>query len=123
MTNPIPTGTSCTVTEPDPPDGYDLVDISPGQVTVTEGPDPVAVTVTNQRSIGQLRITKEIVGAPSGASTTFSAHVDCDPGAAYDRDVTLTVTPPATEASSADFDIPVGVSARSLNPTSPPGGR
>ncbi|MBO0844195.1 MAG: hypothetical protein J2P22_02110 [Nocardioides sp.] len=108
-TTPIPSGTVCRVTEPNPPDGYQLVDISPSSVTVPAGSIPVSVMVTNRRILGQLQITKVLEGDPAGASTTFTAHVDCEPGTTYDRDVTLTVTPPATQVSSDVFDIPTGV--------------
>ena len=66
-TGPIPTGTTCTVSEPDPPPGYELVDISPSQVVVTDGPDPVEVTVTNERLLGELTVTKVLDGDPAGA--------------------------------------------------------
>ena len=43
-------------------------------------------------------------------STTFSAHVDCEPGDDYDTDVAITVVPPATQQSSDPLAIPVGLS-------------
>jgi hypothetical protein len=116
VTSPIPSGTVCRITEPTPPDGYELVDISPSQVTVPAGDTPVSVTVTNRRTLGQLQIPKVLDGAPAGASTTFTAHVDCRPGATYDRDVTLTVTPPATAVSSDPFDVPTGVECTVTEP-------
>jgi hypothetical protein len=116
VTTPIPSGTVCRVTEPNPPDGYRLVDISPGSVTVPAGTPPASVTVTNQRILGQLQVTKVLDGNPAGASTTFTAHIDCEPGVAFDRDVTLTVTPPATQVSSDVFDIPTGMACTVSEP-------
>lgn len=120
-TRPIPTGTSCTVSEPDPPPGYELVAVSPSQVSVTEGPTPVGVTVTNQRLLGQLTVTKVLDGVSAGASTTFTAHVDCEPGDTYDSDVTLAVTPPATQQTSDPLAIPVGLRCTVTEPEIPTG--
>jgi len=120
-TRPIPVGTSCTVSEPDAPPGYELVEVTPAQVLITEGPVPVEVTVTNRRLLGQLTVTKILDGVPAGASTTFTAHVDCEPGDAYDADVTMTVTPPATQASSDPLPIPVGLACEVTEPEIPTG--
>jgi hypothetical protein len=120
-TGAIPTGTSCTVSEPDPPPGYELVDIIPSSVVVTAGPDPVEVTVTNRRLIGELTVTKVLDGAPAGADTTFAAEVDCEPGDTYDTQLELTVTDPATQASSAPLPIPVGLTCTVTEPDVPDG--
>ena len=76
-TDPIPSGTVCTITEPDPPPGYELVSIEPSSVEVL-ATQTVDVTVTNARQIGELVVTKVIEGEVAGASSTFPVDVDCD---------------------------------------------
>jgi len=106
-TDPIPSGTACTITEPTPPPGYELVTITPSEVVVGAG-DTVGVTVTNTRQVGELVVTKVIVGEVAGASSTFPIVVDCDVDA-YDSTFELTVPGGATEVSSVPLPIPVGV--------------
>ena len=106
-TDPIPSGTRCTITEPTAPPGYQRLSITPSE-PVVPADDTVTVTVTNTRQTGELVVTKVIVGAVAGASTTFPIAVNCDADA-YDEAFNLTVPGGATEVSSAPLEIPVGV--------------
>ena len=77
QTGEIPTLLECTISEPNPPPGWDVT-IDPETVVVADGA-PVQVTVTNARQIGELVVTKVIEGEVAGASTTFPITVDCQP--------------------------------------------
>jgi hypothetical protein len=107
-TDPIPSGTSCRMTEPSPPDHYELVSIVPTEVVV-QVDESVSVTVTNERLSGSLTVTKVIEGTVGTATTTFPVAVDCTPGTAYDQTAEVTVTPPDTTASVTFDDIPSGL--------------
>ena len=76
QTGEIPTLLECTISEPNPPPGWDVT-IDPDTVVVQDG-TPVQVTVTNTRQTGELVVTKVIEGEVAGASTTFPIAVDCD---------------------------------------------
>jgi hypothetical protein len=102
----IPTGVTCTVTEDTIPDGWTLDTIEPGTVVVGPG-DPVQVTVTNRRLTGGIAITKTLIGPVDGASTTFSALLDCD-GSAFDQKVVVTATQ-ANPGTALIDGIPVGM--------------
>jgi uncharacterized repeat protein (TIGR01451 family) len=77
---PLPTGAECTVTETQD-QGAASVGISPSQpVTITEGPTPVEVTISNTFQIGQLTVQKDLAGSaaqllPPG--TAFTVEVSC----------------------------------------------
>ena len=94
LVGPIPSGVTCTVTEPTTPDGWSLADIDPASVVIGTNPDvPVSVTVTNERDLGTIAVEKVAVGEPAGSDPTATIQVDC-PGTAYDQ--TLTVPPGET---------------------------
>ena len=55
----LPVGSSCTVTEPSLPAGWELVGIEPAQpveITATEGNEPIQVIVTNRRGAPSLNV-------------------------------------------------------------------
>jgi uncharacterized repeat protein (TIGR01451 family) len=104
----IPSGVSCTVTEPAVPAGWKLKAVEPaGAVTLAADKD-VAVKVTNTRTTGVITVTKVLDGAPNGASTDFTFDVDC-PGTAYDQTLMVKV-PQGTNASATTSAIPTGLS-------------
>ena len=74
----INSGLSCVVTEDVVPAGWALTSISPSPAVI--GGEPVTVTVTNTRTVGDLVIKKVVVGDIAGASTEFKVNVDCAPG-------------------------------------------
>jgi hypothetical protein len=126
LTGDIPTGTQCTITETGIPAGWSLVSIIPGTVTVSKGtPADVSSTITNARDVGKIKIHKTVVGDPAGASTDFTAHVDC-PGTAYDQDVALNAgngwtgltgnIPTGVQCTVTEVDIPAGWSFGSMTP-------
>lgn len=67
----VPTGATCTVTEPSVPEGWTFEDISPATVTVVDdAQQQVNVTVTNERQQGQLTVLKvDGSGAPLAGAT------------------------------------------------------
>jgi uncharacterized repeat protein (TIGR01451 family) len=82
---PLPVGSTCTIVETET-QGADPVQIDPpggtdtGEITITDDPDPVLVTVTNTFNPAALVIRKEITGPgapllPTG--TEFTARVVC----------------------------------------------
>ena len=106
MLGPIASGSTCTVSEDDVPDGWTLEGVEPETVIIGDDPDqPVAVTVTNQRDTGAIHVVKEIDGQIAGAGTDFTVHIDC-PGTEFDTDVSLTV-PDDNEATVPD--LPTGM--------------
>jgi uncharacterized repeat protein (TIGR01451 family)/LPXTG-motif cell wall-anchored protein len=108
VTGDIPTGLECAITEPTVPAGWTLKSIQPGSVTVTEGtPEAVQVVVTNVRDLGRITVTKNLVGAANGASTSFTFDVDC-PGTVYDETLTIAVTN-GSSASATTKLIPTGL--------------
>src|SRR6185369_6089227 len=89
-----------------------------GVVTVSEGtPETVSVTITNERLLGKLKIEKVVSGDVAGASTSFTAHVDC-PGTAYDQDVALNE---GNGWVNVTGDIPTGLACTVTEPTVPAG--
>jgi uncharacterized repeat protein (TIGR01451 family) len=113
VTGNIPTGLACTVTEPAAgiPAGWVLTGLVPadGVVTVSAGtPETVSVTITNERVLGKITVTKNLVGAANGASTSFTFDVDC-PGTAYDQSLVVNVIN-GSSASATTGLIPTGVS-------------
>ncbi len=88
----VPTGVHCTVSEPTVPAGWDPqgITIAPSSFTIQEGGQVVKVEVTNTRLFGRITVTKNLVGAPNGASTSFTFDVDCA-GTAYDQSLTINV--------------------------------
>jgi uncharacterized repeat protein (TIGR01451 family)/LPXTG-motif cell wall-anchored protein len=111
----IPTGTVCTVTEDDNPLFSTTVDPDGGEVTI--GADTSTVTFTNTRRLGKIAIEKVMSGDVAGASTSFTAHVDC-PGTAYDQDVHLNEGNGWVEVTG---DIPTGLECTVSEPTVPAG--
>src|SRR6185369_6194139 len=112
VTGDIPTGLACTVTEPAAgiPAGWVLKGTVPadGVVTVSEGtPETVSVTITNQRVLGRITVTKVLDGAANGATTSFTFDVDC-PGTAYDQSLVVNVTN-GSSASATTSEIPTGL--------------
>ena len=59
-----------------------------GSIKALSKCDEFTATVNNTRDLGKIKIKKVLSGDPAGASTSFTAHVDC-PGTAYDQDVAL----------------------------------
>ena len=91
---PIPSGVSCTVTEPTTPEGWTRVSIEPGMVVIgTDPTNPVGVTVTNERDVGTIEVEKVVEGDPAGSDATATIEVGC-PGDDYDQ--TLIVPPGET---------------------------
>jgi hypothetical protein len=93
---PFDTGTSCAVTEPTLPTaptgwtfGTPSISGSPATITKGDAAAAVGVTVTNSisRDLGNLRITKTVVGGSSGFTGSFSVDVICggDGGTYLDR--------------------------------------
>jgi hypothetical protein len=94
----IPSGTTCTVTEPTLPSvpGYTFGDPSfdptTGVVTIPNnqgGSVTVATTNTLTQNTGKLILSKTLTGGPSGYTGPFTIHYDC--GTSYTGDVTITV--------------------------------
>nr|CAA6830126.1 MAG: Unknown protein [uncultured Thiotrichaceae bacterium] len=118
----IPAGTSCSVTETAPaaPNGftYGAPVIAPSTVTVGNGTTTV-VTVTNplqtvQAGEGNLRITKDVTGAPAGfVSPDFSITVTCS-GNVAEQTITL-----EDGESQTIEDIPAGTTCTITEPTQP----
>ncbi len=79
----IPTGTSCTVTER--ADSLFTSVSVPANGTVTIGAGSNTVAFTNTRNVGNLVITKTVVGGTG----TFTFDVECT-GTAFDQVVTIT---------------------------------
>ena len=98
----LPSGSSCTVTEPAPPAPLALVEITPSSVIVGAG-QTAAVTVTNDLDGYTGELTKQIT-APAASPVTFTFLLACnDPSA--DRQLTLTVPSGATQSSLAVANI------------------
>ena len=76
QTGEIPTLLECTISEPDPPPGWDVT-IDPDTVVVQDGP-PVEVTVTNARQTGRDHGRETPPGPVAGADTEFTLALDCD---------------------------------------------
>jgi uncharacterized repeat protein (TIGR01451 family) len=92
----IPASTSCTINETPPtaPSGYTYgtATYNPAQTIVVGDGSITTVTVTNplQQATGDLQISKDVTGEPSGfTSPDFSVTVDCDDGTAHDETFNL----------------------------------
>ncbi len=116
--NGIPTGSSCTVTEPtlpNPPTGYGWAtpDISGSPATISAAA-PVEVGVANVlvRGVGGLKISKTLDAAGSGFTGNFTIHYNC--GGFDVGDVTV-----AAGASATVNAIPTGSSCTVTEPTLP----
>ena len=129
----IPTGTSCTVTEPtlptNQPTGYrfgtptfshTVGDVtSPGGTVVIPDTNAVSVTVTTNntllRNTGSLVLAKALTGVPAGTAYTgpFTIHYDC--GVGFIGDATVSAGSSVTAASG----IPTGTSCTVTEPTLP----
>ncbi len=104
----IPAGTVCSVTETGVPAGWSLTSISPtGDFTVGSN-TTVTVTVTNARTFGVITVNKNLVGASSGTSVSFTFDVDC-PGTEFDQSLTIALSG-ATSGSKTTGQIPTGLS-------------
>ena len=109
MIDGIASGSTCTITEDDPPDGWELVDITPNPVVIgTDQTAPAVVTVTNRRETGRLDIVKQAVGPIAGAGQNFTVHLDC-PGDQYDTDLTMRVPGDDGDTTATVGGIPTGV--------------
>jgi uncharacterized repeat protein (TIGR01451 family) len=97
------------VTEPTVPAGWDptKVTITPASFTITEAGKTVTVEVTNQRLFGRIMVTKNLVGAANGASTSFTFDVNC-PETAYDQSLVVNVVN-GSSASATTGLIPTGL--------------
>lgn len=115
---PIPTGVTCTLSEPTVPDDWQLASISPSSVVVGSNTvTPVEVTATNSRRLGDLRIRKVATGDTPPASSQFEVHLDCE-GPAYDRTVTLGIPSPSEVTIT---NLPVGMNCTVTEPHLPAG--
>ncbi|MBN2844145.1 MAG: hypothetical protein JXM68_13745, partial [Sedimentisphaerales bacterium] len=117
----IPTGTTCTVTEPTlptAPDGWTFgtpaFNPTDGIVTISETLAEVTVTNTISRDLGELKISKVFDPLSSGFTGTFAINYDCDDGIAHDGTVTL-----AAGGSETISGIPTGTSCIITEPTLP----
>ena len=124
----IPTGVTCSVSEPTVPEGWTLTGISPAEVTIVEGETPVEITVTNTRLTGDLVVKKVVVGPIAGASTDFTVNVDCTPGDTYDKTgvvlnqannwtVTYTGIPTGVSCVVTESVVPAGWALTSISPS------
>jgi uncharacterized repeat protein (TIGR01451 family) len=111
----IPTGVVCTVTEDSNP--LFSTTVTPGNGEVTIGNGTSTVTFSNTRLFGRITVTKNIVGAPNGASTTFTFTVDC-PDTAYDQTLTINVGS-GTSGSATTGLIPTGLSCKVTEAATP----
>jgi hypothetical protein len=113
----IPTGVTCTVTEDQTPAGWALDSITPGSAVVGSGP-PVEVVATNVRQTGGITVTKTLSGPVDGASTHFSAFLDCD-GTRYDQQLSADITSGTTRTVTVT-GIPTGTSCAFTEVNIPP---
>lgn len=118
----IPTGTTCTVTEPSPlpaaPAGYDYAApvITPSGVQIIGNGTTVAVTVTNPLTLkqGSLQLGKSVSGQPAGfTSPDYTLHVDCSDNS-FDQDVLIKAAENKTISN-----IPHGTTCTVTEPTQP----
>jgi uncharacterized repeat protein (TIGR01451 family) len=112
----IPTGTECTVTEQ--ANGLFSTVVVPADGTVTIDTDGEDVEFTNTRLFGRTTVTKNLVGAPNGASTSFTFSVNCDPGTEFDQMLTINVGS-GTSASATTGLIPTGTSCTVTEASAP----
>ncbi len=117
---PIPTGTSCTVTEPVLPTapsgwtfGTPVIAGSPAIIVKGDQAAAVAVTVTNSitRDLGYLKISKVFNALNSGFTGTFAIKYNCGAG-----DVTVNL---AADASTTVGPFPTGTSCTVTEPVLP----
>ena len=90
--------------------------VPPSAVAVEDG-KTITFTVTNVRDLGKIKIEKVVQGDVAGASTDFTAHVNC-PGDSYDQDVALTAGNSWTNVTG---NIPTGLECTVTEPTVPDG--
>jgi uncharacterized repeat protein (TIGR01451 family) len=88
-----------------------------GSIKALSKCDEFTATVNNTRDLGKIKIKKVLSGDPAGASTSFTAHVDC-PGTAYDQDVALNA---GNGWVNVTGDIPTGTQCTVSEPTVPAG--
>ena len=78
MIDGIASGSTCTITEDDPPDRLGTGRHRPEPGRHRGRPDRTGVvTVTNRRETGRLDIVKQAVGPIAGAGQNFTVHLDC----------------------------------------------
>ncbi len=123
----IPTGTSCTVSEPNlptPPTGFSFgtPSFSPSSTVVIPAGNGSEVEVTTNntltRDLGSLLLAKALTGGPSGYNGPFTINWNCGAGHTGSTQVTA-----GAAAVTADAAIPTGTSctvAETL-PTPPTG--
>jgi hypothetical protein len=119
VVGPIPTGTSCTITEnPDEPDLYQ--EGAPQTFTITESTVATAAvkSFVNVRRTGKLSFTKTVVGAVEGEAYSFDFALDCA-GSAFDATFTL---PDAGSLVYTTGDIPSGTSCTVTETSAKPSG-
>jgi len=86
----IPSGITCSVSEPEIPDGWTLKSIEPSGDFVIDSYESVDVEVTNARGIlGKIQIVKVMDGDPIGTDTDFAVLVTCD-DPLYEQEFELT---------------------------------
>ncbi len=112
----IPTGTICSLTEPEASEGWQLATILPSQVVV--GDEPITLVAVNRRLTGGLEIFKYLLGPVDGAPTTFSAFLNCD-GTAFDQDVVIEVRN-GVSSRTVIRGIPTGVTCAAEEVNVPP---
>jgi hypothetical protein len=112
----IPVGVTCALTESAASVGWALGSIEPSVATV--GTEPVELVATNVRELGGLEIIKVLLGPVDGASTTFSAFLDCDYDPA-DQRVIIEVRNGVAQRTEVT-GIPVGVTCTATEVRVPP---
>ena len=111
-------GATCTTTETDDADAADVTITPAAPVTIASGPVGVAVSVTNQYTVGSLTLVKLVEGPaldnnPALGAGPFTLHVSCtltdashpDGTTVYDADVVLEGEQPLDETID---DLPTG---------------
>lgn len=102
--------------------GYTGVD---GQIKALALCESTTETVNNKRDLGKIKIEKQLDGDVAGASTSFTAYVDC-PGSTYDQAVALTSSngwvgltgniPTGTQCTISEPTVPAGWELKSITP-------
>ena len=114
----LPVGATCTTTETDDADAADVTITPAAPVTIASGPVGVAVSVTNEYTVGSLTLVKLVEGPaldnnPGLGAGPFTLHVSCtltdashpDGTTVYDADVVLEGEQPLAETID---DLPTG---------------
>jgi hypothetical protein len=120
----LPFGTTCAISEPNPPPGWILQSISPSSVVVGAGGTTTAtVTATNASVIAtplaDLTLVKQLAGPSDEIAHDFVLHVDCTDG--FSTDVTVTVPAGDTSGASVVDGITPGAECTISEPAPPTG--